>query len=82
VEEAEIAAEAAGAADGVLTDAEMAAVRKQLEVATTNARTELDRLKAARLVTARGGRNRRTKKTNYYRKRRRTTHNRSRRNLN
>jgi hypothetical protein len=79
VDEAEITV---GAANGVLPDAEMVAVRKKLEVATNNARTGLNRLKAERPLPAMGGRNRRTKKTNYYRKRRRTTRNRSRRNLN
>jgi len=71
-----------GAVDGVLSDSKMAAVKNKLEVATTNARTGLARLKAERPLPAGGGRNRRTKKNNYYRKRRRTTHNRSRRNLN
>jgi hypothetical protein len=79
VDEAEITV---GAANGVLPDADMVAVRKKLEVATNNARTGLNRLKAERPLPASGGRNRRTKKTNYYRKRRRTIHNRSRRNLN
>jgi hypothetical protein len=85
-ENAEIAAEAAakavGAPGGKIMTTETEEAIQQLAEATTNAKTELEKLKAARPVTAMGGRNRRTKKTNYYRKRRRTIRNRSRRNLN
>jgi hypothetical protein len=80
--EAEAAAKAAGAPGGKIMTEETEEAMQQLVHATTNAKTELDKLIALRPASVRGGRNRRTKKTNYYRKRRRTTHNRSRRNLN